>query len=413
MATLLTRLIRRARGIPALLGSVRKKHSLLVDFGGLSAYFGGCWWLFDQEILKLKVVLRAFQGLEDVGAQEALGLINQRDLWAYLLIIVMYPAPWLVWRCRHLWLLYRSSSLVTRAWVALESSSGGRVCLRTTETGGVESVPISEGQGCKPNLPKSTPKASIAIAPDGSVIATVVGRELRFTEVDTESGAAYFWRGPIQIPGSNEAPRVLAIAPRGEDDARLAWATERSLVLLSAISELSGLDTLRELQVEPPVSHAAFVGSLLLFVKDGRVWEWTSDANSSREWGPSSGLVSQEDKVLAVDASVASGVPVAALLVKRGDGARYLLMIRFDGDEKRSLELGVSANDLVLVRDRYGEPGTPCALVGTATKMEIYCFGASRTTDSVTRQTVRRWWPFDRIRHRKTGAEVAVHRESS
>jgi hypothetical protein len=410
MATLLTRLVRRAREISALLSSVRKNHSLLVDFGGLGAYFGGCWWLFEQEILKLKVVLRAFQGLEDVGAQEALSLINERDLLTYLVIIAMYPAPWLVWRCRQWWLLYRSASLAPRAWVVLESPSSGRLCLRVTETGGVEAAPISEGQA---KFPRSSPEASLAIAPDGSVIATVVGQELRFHEVDTKSGSVYFWRGPIQIPKSVKAPRVLAIAPRGEDDVRLALATDKSLIFLSTIGELSEADSLRQLQVEPPVTHAAFLGTLLLFIKNGRVWEWTSDTHGSREWGSSSGFVSQEAKIIAVDTSLASGVPVVALLMKRSDGATYLLMMTADGDEIRRLELEEAANDLVLVRDRQGEPGTPCALAGTATKMKVSCFRESEATGAVTRQNVRRWWPLNRIRHRKAGAEVPVRRESS
>ncbi len=185
---------------------------------------------------------------------------------------------------------------------------------------------------------------SVAISPDGRLLATLIGENLQFYSVDTKSGELFPYRSQNRLDHQNA--RLLAIAPRGDCNVWWAYCYENrgSTYLCRGTFEGSQLmeKSWRLGEVKDQVMvYAAFLGSDLVYCHSETKLGCVSIEGSNSKQRD------QQATVFALDAvSVGSGTYLVLLLGERGNGSpRERLIKRLEVRKARDLQ----SRDLQLI----------------------------------------------------------------
>lgn len=161
---------------------------------------------------------------------------------------------------------------------------------------------------------------SVAISPDGRLLATLMGENLQFYSVDTKSGKLFPYRSQETLPDQNA--RLLAVAPRG--DCNIWWAycyeTSGATHLRRGTFEGSKLQMGKPWKLEDVknqgMAYAAFLGSDLVYCHSESKLRCVSFEK------PKPQQRDENATVFALDAvSVGSGTYLVLLLGKRENGS--------------------------------------------------------------------------------------------
>lgn len=263
-----------------------------------------------------------------------------------------------------------------RAWARVDTPNGESWRVRADGTGQAISEPVTL---CRDDRKPATPSddgMSLALAPDAAVLAIVARGRLSILTLNPRDASIHSWAGRITIPPRN--PRVLAVARKGDrevwcalvDDDRIRMATLAKSAEMPVWSELGQRDNAGG-------TYAAFLGSRLLFVRDGEVCE--AFAGQTRSWTPRNWQQPHDERVIAIDTATISGRSFVALLTQAardgntGEAAKTRLIV-VPADENgyhHESDLEVPANHVSLVRAPGGDPRSVCVLAGAGTEMKI------------------------------------------
>ena len=235
---------------------------------------------------------------------------------------------------------------------------------------------------------------SVALSPDGSLIALLVQGHLQLQVVDTKAGWRYELPYQPDLSEVSQITRVFAVTRRGSREVSLAIQNGNCVLFLRVSKKGTGTTPFLHREIpEYKALSAAFLGQDILYVQpfDTGEGQFTclrqyqymeaggeSDGQNIPVFAPPPGVVGWDSHpVFAVDVTMLGGQTFVALLVARpSDGTECK-------NEKRSLLLASAgrkpedwkwetprdvegtACSVNIVRDPFGKGGSLCVRVGT------------------------------------------------
>lgn len=220
-----------------------------------------------------------------------------------------------------------------QAWARLRRCDGKLTQYVVTDDGAPEAHVIPE---LKKELRLPAPEApgtSMAMSPEGSIIATIIRYELRIWTVDPTDGAVKAWTNPIPIDAAkHKNPRVVAVARCGELYVWCAYhfetpkgVPEVSWARLAAVGAIDKFMTVGREHEVGKGAYAAFVGDRLRYINtdEDALHEILCGRAYSEGQDPDGRLVRQNlinTSVKSIDAAVVGGRTYVALLIDVADG---------------------------------------------------------------------------------------------
>ncbi len=262
----------------------------------------------------------------------------------------------------------------SHAWACVDVRSGDRHRFEVTAAGAVVAQPCEIGSIAKFEM-RDPLSASLAMAPDGSLIATVAGQMLRISAVNPINGLFREWAGPVRVPFENA--QILAVARKGDTEAWCAIADGDRIRMTSVA--FSGDDNgWREVaNGATEATYATFVGSRLLYTNRGQISELLVSGGVARQWTPSS-WDQHGRTVIALDSVTIGGQPVIAIVAGNGSGSQAtgeggarLITLAATGEADEH-ELEAHATHVSIVRAPTAEREAVCLLVGVGTETNAY-----------------------------------------
>jgi hypothetical protein len=258
----------------------------------------------------------------------------------------------------------------SRAWAHLDARAGCRYRFLVTKAGSVTGKVDVAPTGQFVSLQQDG--ASLAMAPDGSLLAILARRLLRISVATPSNGTLHEWAEPIRLPYENV--RVLAIARKGDREvwcAIAAGATTR----VTSLAKSGEQNPWREVGDATERSYAAFVGTRLLFIEGGQIWQVFLPDGEKQLWTPPNWDQSGRT-VIALDSAEIGGQPVKAVLTEtkrrrqdEHDENIQLTMVPTTG-ETNERELEPLANHVSVVRAPTGTREEMCVFAGSGIEMK-------------------------------------------
>ena len=257
-----------------------------------------------------------------------------------------------------------------QAWARLELCDGQHTEYVVTDDGAPEAHKMSS-QKDERRLPAPESRdTSLAMSPDGSIIATLTRHELRIWTVDLADGAVFAWSDAIRIDPAKSNPRVVAVARCGELQVWCAYAFEVNKELSNVLwARLGKNGVVGEFsEVGDPTRHkeayAVFLGDRLQYIdrQDNRIHEILC----GREYAGQRPVTTDFEyegltnaSVKSIDAAVVGGRTYVALLIEtpgpRGDGeTQTKLRVVPDGLKYTQLDVEQGSSHISLMH-------APCA----------------------------------------------------
>lgn len=332
-----------------------------VPVGPLSAWLTQHW----EGLLAgyTTIIVAAFMGLV---IQDASTLLDSaRNSLIALVVGVAAMSPFAIFA-------RRQGRLAPRAWARLEvKDEKGKTRLLQYEmgtNGRPERMSIDDTRGSK-RLPAREPEGiSMAMSPDGSLLASVVGQTLQIWNVRPSKDAVDPWSDhPIEIDQTHENPRILAIARSGDLAVWCVYAFKPKgwpQQVRWARVEKSSADFVpipvgnNGHQPSDEATYAAVLDVCLYYLEatDGALREVFRD-HEGEPHDPFFGRI--EGKVLAIDAATLGSRSLVSLLV-RDEGTRTTRLIvmspeRYGNTRRAELTVKGDPKHVSLLRAPQGE----------------------------------------------------------
>lgn len=264
----------------------------------------------------------------------------------------------------------RVAGRISRAWAALDTQ-GGRWQFRSDKSGKVSQVVLADGEPARVPDDEGT---SLAMSPDGSLLATMVGRTLRISTVG-RSGTVHRWKD-FDFDPDEEKPdvQVRAVARKGDSEVwcAVAYGDRTRFAGLSRSTQ----PVWQEAKKPKAAQYAAFHGSRLILVTidrsgsaepQGKCWHvpLRPEADAA-EWAP---IWRDPRTVTAIDAAKVGGRTYLCLLAGVADESEGKItdtdLIVWSADSADLLveRLASVYEHVSVVRHPEGDPETLCVLI--------------------------------------------------
>jgi hypothetical protein len=264
----------------------------------------------------------------------------------------------------------------SRAWACVDVGIGGLHRFEVTAAGSVAAQRILIGESRRFDAVNES-TGSLAMSPDGSLIATVAGQVLRISAVNPINGLFREWTGPVRVPFENA--QILAVARKGDTEVWCAIA-DKDRIKMTSIAFSGAHNGWREVEAGDDVTeapYATFVGSRLLYTNRGQISELLVSGGDARPWTPSN-WDQHGQNVIALDSAKIGGQPVIAIVTGNGSrsqaagegGARLITLPSTGEADEHDLE--AHATHVSIVRAPTAGREGICLLTGVGTEMNAY-----------------------------------------
>lgn len=285
-------------------------------------------------------------------------------------------------------------TICSQTWLQTPGKAPNLLRFYVGDDGELKKAPPREESNCDSFLPETDgSRGSLALSPNGSVIALLIQSRLQLHVVDTKEGITYKLPYPSDLIDVSRNARLLAVTRGGNREVSIAVQDEDGAKLLRiSVKETKILQDRKT--PEYKIATAAFLGQDLLYVQSSETGEGqTTVCGRLRQWGRARGDATELDcpvflplpgfgdwgslPVIAVDVAVMGGQTFVALLVaalshgtefKAEECSLYWAPIDFiPGKWKWNQLYGVAptARSVNIVRNPYGRGDLLKIWVGT------------------------------------------------